>query len=35
VRQGPVGDELPAALERLAALRALNERDSGEGRGAD
>jgi serine O-acetyltransferase len=25
VRQGPVGDELPAALERLAALRALAE----------
>lgn len=25
VRQGPVGDELPAALGRLAALRALSE----------
>jgi serine O-acetyltransferase len=25
VRQGPVGDELPAALERLAALRAIAE----------
>jgi serine O-acetyltransferase len=23
VRQGPVGDELPAALERLAQLRAM------------
>lgn len=31
VRQGPVGDELPAALERLAALRVLAEqqRESG------
>jgi len=35
VRQGPVGDELPAALERLAALRALNDRDVGEPRGAE
>lgn len=26
VRQGPVGDELPAALERLAALRELSDR---------
>jgi serine O-acetyltransferase len=25
VRQGPVGDELPAALARLAELRAMNE----------
>ena len=25
VRQGPVGDELPAALERLAALRAMHQ----------
>ena len=27
VRQGPVGDELPAALERLAALRALADQN--------
>jgi serine O-acetyltransferase len=26
VRQGPVGDELPAALERLEALRAMAQR---------
>ena len=35
VRQGPVGDELPAALDRLAALRALNEHDAGEMQGAE
>jgi len=29
VRQGPVGDELPAALERLAALRAMAEEQKG------
>ncbi len=31
VRQGPVGDELPAALERLAALRELSERQQENG----
>jgi serine O-acetyltransferase len=33
VRQGPVGDELPAALERLAALQALAERQRANGGG--
>jgi serine O-acetyltransferase len=28
VRQGPIGDELPAALERLTAMRAMAQADS-------
>ncbi len=31
VRQGPVGDELPAALERLEKLREIGQRQSADG----